>query len=241
MPEGQPAIHTDAGGRVARGGMPAGRVWVLRAGWHTGLVLSRAAVGRTLTSLFPFSPTPRFLVLGWGNRDYYVEPHPGIWTALSALFPSPSVVLVQACRCRLTMCLGPSQQLRRVIVSRTGIVKLRRYLELTLEKNHAGRLEPVAQGPFPKSEFFASGLSYDAFHTCNTWTAEALRKAGLPMTVTGVLFAFQLWEQLPKPPSQQRRHPAPTPRPNRLQGMENTILGVTTKQFAGLKIEIPAV
>ena len=178
---------------------PLRRVWVLRAGWHTGLVLPRAAIGHRLLSLFSFSPKPRFLVFGWGNRDFYMATHPGIWTVLSALFPSASVVLVQSCRHKPTVCLGPSIHLRPVAVGQNGFARLRQYLEQTLKKNPAGHLEPITQGPAPQSEFFASRLSYDAFHTCNTWTADALRRAGVPVTPNGVLFAFQLWEQLPQP------------------------------------------
>jgi uncharacterized protein (TIGR02117 family) len=184
--------------RAALGPSPL-RVWVLRVGWHTGLVLSRATTGHTLFSQFSFPPQSRFLVFGWGNRKFYTAAHPGIWTALSALFPSTSVVLVQACRRKPPVCLGTSTHLRPVTLSQKGVARLRRYLERTLKKTPAGHLEPISEGPAPQSEFFVSKLSYDAFHTCNTWTAEALSQAGLPVTSTGVLFAFQLWEQLPRP------------------------------------------
>ena len=42
--------------------------------------------------------------------------------------------------------------------------------------------------------------SYDLSHTCNTWTAEALHAAGVPMTAAGVVFAGQLLDQLRSPP-----------------------------------------
>ncbi|MHB0887352.1 DUF2459 domain-containing protein [Acidithiobacillus sp.] len=34
--------------------------------------------------------------------------------------------------------------------------------------------------------------TYDAFYTCNTWTATALHIAGLPVDPQGVLFARQV-------------------------------------------------
>jgi uncharacterized protein with von Willebrand factor type A (vWA) domain len=37
----------------------------------------------------------------------------------------------------------------------------------------------------------------DLGHTCNTWTAEALRTAGLSVNASGVLFAGQVLDQLP--------------------------------------------
>ncbi|MDE2273509.1 MAG: DUF2459 domain-containing protein, partial [Gammaproteobacteria bacterium] len=70
-------------------------------------------------------------------------------------------------------------------------------LAASLQTDAQGRPEPLAPGPDPGSEFYASGLSYDAFHTCNTWTAEALHFAGVPVSYHGLIFADQLWRQLP--------------------------------------------
>jgi hypothetical protein len=46
------------------------------------------------------------------------------------------------------------------------------------------------------SLFFAAAPKYSAVHTCNTWAAEALRAAGLPIHSRGVVFASQLWSQI---------------------------------------------
>ena len=39
--------------------------------------------------------------------------------------------------------------------------------------------------------------AFTGLHICNTWTAEALRVAGLPVSATGVVFAAQVLDQLP--------------------------------------------
>jgi len=51
-------------------------------------------------------------------------------------------------------------------------------------------------GPFSQSVFCASAGTYNLSHTCNTWTAEALRVAGLPISAAGVGFAGQVLDQL---------------------------------------------
>lgn len=171
-------------------------LWVFDAGWHTGLVLSRAEMGPSLAGLLRRSPRARYFVWGWGNRHYYMAAQPTSAMGLAALFPSRSVVLVQACRHSPAVCLFPGTRLRAVAVSRGGIGRLDDYLARSLRKGAHGDLQPIAPGPYPHSEFFASGLSYDAFHTCNTWTAEALQAAGLPVSSGGVVFAGQVWRQL---------------------------------------------
>ena len=51
-------------------------------------------------------------------------------------------------------------------------------------------------GPFPQSFFYASTKTYDLTHTCNTWTAAALRVAGLPVSEAGIVFAGQVLDQV---------------------------------------------
>ncbi|WP_414041949.1 DUF2459 domain-containing protein [Acidithiobacillus sp. M4-SHS-6] len=53
-------------------------------------------------------------------------------------------------------------------------------------------------GPYPRSKFFASPGTYDAFHTCNAWTITALKIAGYPVHPAGVIFAGQGVGQLNK-------------------------------------------
>ena len=43
---------------------------------------------------------------------------------------------------------------------------------------------------------YASNASYDATYTCNTWTLDALRAAGLPTAPFGILFADQAMTQV---------------------------------------------
>jgi hypothetical protein len=53
-----------------------------------------------------------------------------------------------------------------------------------------------APGPYPGSLYFGATPRYSAAHTCNTWAAESLRAAGLPVHAFGIVFAGQLWVQI---------------------------------------------
>lgn len=174
------------------------RLWVVRTSWHTGLALSPAEAGPALTSLVPPTSRIRYLVFGWGARRFYLSHHPTSGMALAALFPSRSVMLVEPCRRKLELCLGSATHLDAVRITRTGLLRLRIYLRHSFTKGPGGETVPLRSGPTFHSEFFASGLDYDAFHTCNTWTAQALAAAGLPVTSAGVMFAYQVWSQLPR-------------------------------------------
>lgn len=173
------------------------QIWVLDSGWHTGLILSRAELGPTLTRLLQPARDAHYLMFGWGNRRFYMASNPTFGMDIAALFPSQSVVLVEGCATAPRACYSPEVQLQTVSVTASGLERLDAYLAASLQTDAQGRPEPLAPGPDPGSEFYASGLSYDAFHTCNTWTAEALHFAGVPVSYHGLIFADQLWRQLP--------------------------------------------
>lgn len=174
------------------------QLWILDSGWHTGLILPRNELGAALADLAQDMPAARYFVFGWGNRKFYMAPRPSVLTGLGALFPSRSAVLVGTCDVPPPACFDNRVRLDSFAVSRAGVARLDHFLARSLRRNAAGGFEPMGPGPDPGSEFFASPLSYDALHTCNTWTAQALHVAGLPVSDQGVIFAGQLWRQVAK-------------------------------------------
>ncbi len=166
-------------------------------GWHTGLIVRPQSLGRLWPNLRPWFPHARYLLIGWGNRRFYMAPHPGLRAALAALVPSRSVLLVQglhAAPSRSPALYGT--RIRWLCLSRTGLHRLADDLNDSFKRQRAGQLVPVGPEPSTNGEFFASTGIYDAVHTCNTWVAAALHAGGLPVRARGVLFATQVMRQL---------------------------------------------
>src|SRR5262249_51415410 len=69
-------------------------LYVISGGWHTEIGLPVAAVGGSVAALRPAFAGARFLVFGWGARDYYMARNPGIGELLRAIVPGPAVMLV---------------------------------------------------------------------------------------------------------------------------------------------------
>jgi uncharacterized protein (TIGR02117 family) len=166
-------------------------IYVLHGGWHTELALSVQLIDGPLAALYRDFPAARTLVFGWGARDYYMAQNPGLADAMRALSPGPAVMLVTG----LPAAPAPSENAFILFVSRPGMVRLSHWLWNELAKDAAGP-QRISAGPYPESVFYAATGSYDASHTCNTWTAEALRVAGLPVTTAGTVFADQVTAQL---------------------------------------------
>lgn len=187
---------TDAGAAAPAFAAPdGGLVYVIAGSWHTEVALPRAEIAgklRRLAAEFPGSP---YLIFGWGAHDFYMAPHPGLADALRAAVPGPAVVLVIPLAVAPTAYLGPGA-VWALPASRSSLARLSRYLWDEIAKDPDGSPLRAGPGPYPRSVFYVSTGTYDAAHTCNTWTALALRAAGLPVTAAGVVFPGQLTRQL---------------------------------------------
>jgi hypothetical protein len=75
---------------------------------------------------------------------------------------------------------------------------LQTFIARSLQADDGGMFIVAAPGPYGGSVYFNSELKYSAFHTCNTWVAEGLRSAALPVRSRGTLFAGQVWRQVVK-------------------------------------------
>jgi uncharacterized protein (TIGR02117 family) len=169
-------------------------VFVIARGWHTDIGLPVEQIPLPLAVVAQDFPGARFLVFGFGERAYYMSHEETLGQTLSALFPSLSVVLITGLRAPPSDAFGAGNTVAlRPPQGDAG--RAASFIWHTLEKQHDGALRRLADGPYPGSIFYASSKTYDAFYNCNTWTARALRSAGLPINPRGVLFVGQVMGQ----------------------------------------------
>jgi uncharacterized protein (TIGR02117 family) len=141
-------------------------------------------------------PTARYVVFGWGAHDYYMSQDPGSGDLLRAAASGPAVMLVIPLEISPEAFFGASNVFA-VPAPREGIQRLAQFLWDYLAVDKEGPPRRIGAGLYSQSVFFASAGTYSLGHTCNTWTAEALRTAGLPVNAADVVFAGQVLDQLP--------------------------------------------
>ena len=99
----------------------------------------------------------------------------------AVLWPSPAVLHVVGFD-------GPVPQFFRqreiveILLSARGFQRLAAFIGDAYAKDGAGRTMVLGQGQYANSRFYAAREKYSLLKTCNTWTARALRSAGLPIT-----------------------------------------------------------
>ncbi len=185
--------------------VPAGEamIYVVDRGWHTDLGLPVDEVTGPLASLELQFPGIRFMVFGFGERRFYMARNAGSGGMLAALFPSESAILMTALRAPPAEAFG-DQHVVTLHLPRSGFERIAMQLWSDLQRTPDGSVVRLADGPYVGSVFYASGQTYDAFHTCNTWTALMLRDGGFPIN-THVLFADQVMQQVTQIAAMQTR------------------------------------
>jgi uncharacterized protein (TIGR02117 family) len=161
-------------------------IHVVSNGWHTGIVVARAAlpVGAVPEATdFPDAP---YLEFGWGDAEYYPAPSPTLGMAVVHLVGLPAH----------PRDVFPTAEVVELRLSPAGFQRLVDYLDDTFARGDAERAQASAPGLYRFSLFYPAKGEFHLFNTCNTWTARALEAAGWPVQVSGTLRAEDLMAQI---------------------------------------------
>lgn len=172
------------------------RLYVISNGWHTEIALPAQALAGPLEVVRKAFPEARYFAFGWGERAFYMSPDPTWTEALRALLPARAVLLVLGLGIAPPHAFEAGIRVTSLAVSPSGLSALRGFVWRSFATTRSGSLQRLGPGPYPSSAFYAASGTYDGAHTCNTWTAGALQRAGLPVSAQGVVFAGQVMRQL---------------------------------------------
>ena len=160
-----------------RAGEPVRSIYVINHGaLHTGLAVQRSDIPPGIWRANRDYARSKYLEVGWGDDDGYRKPLT-VGIAAKALTGSRRTVLLadgfNAVREKVN---SPSFTVIQVDLSDRGFAGLCRHIERTYALDESGRPIRLEKG------WYRARGTYSAFHTCNTWAAEGLRRAGCPIT-----------------------------------------------------------
>jgi Protein of unknown function (DUF2459) len=180
----------------------SGFIYVARRGWHIDIGFAVAALEPPLRSLAAQFPGARYVFFGFGDKHYLLAKNRNGPVLLGALWPGPGMLLVTALNSTPEAAFG-AEHVIAVAVTTSQVRGAQAFIQQSLKQqsleqqsSEPNAVVPYAQGPYEGSLYFAATPTYSAFHTCNTWVAEALKTAPLPIHSAGVIFAGQLWGQV---------------------------------------------
>jgi len=185
----QRAVEAPSGAAASRTS-----IIVARRGWHIDIGFRTADVQGPLASLSAQFVHSQYVFFGFGDRHYLVANNKNFPGLMAALWPEGGVILVTMLRATSEEAFGTGHAISLTVNSAEALAAQAFVWNSLLKADGV----PVfyREGPYAGSLFFAAVPKYSAVHTCNTWAAEGLRAAGLPIHSRGVLFASQLWSQI---------------------------------------------
>ncbi len=187
-------------GTPPRSGAPGGAIaarphelYVVRRGWHVDIGFPVSGLHAPLAVVNARLPGARFVLFGFGDRRYLMTRDQGSCTGLAALWPGPGLILVTGLATTPALAFS-ERQVIRIEVTAAGELAAEEFVWRSMAEGDAP-VEPVATGPYDGSVYFGARPRYSGVYTCNTWAAEVLRAAGLPVRSSGVVLAGQIWRQ----------------------------------------------
>ena len=201
------AAGTDAGAGAAAS-TKSGVIYVVRRGWHMDIGFAAADLQPPLNAVAAQFPQVRYLFFGFGDQHYLLAKDRNAPVSLGALWPGPGMILATALASSPQAAFGAAH-VATLFVTDRQVRDIQAFVWYSLDRQSAeqgGGVKPYAPGPYEDSLFFAATPRYSGLHTCNTWAAESLRDAALPVHSAGVIFAGQLWTQVRRLEKNQSAH-----------------------------------
>ena len=167
---------------------PKIRIYVLNNGVHTDVVLPVKADAFDWQTIFPktqflqASPAADLIAFGWGDAEFYLQTPS--WselkfsTALRALTGSNQALLHVD---YLASSQLPDQRFPLDLTTQQ-YRQLRLYILHSLQRPEAGAQLRFAKGYGESDAFFPASGTYSPIYTCNSWTGNALRQAGVKVS-----------------------------------------------------------
>jgi uncharacterized protein (TIGR02117 family) len=192
-----PGASTDAGPPVV--------VYVIKRSWHTDLGFAVSDLHPPLAGIRTQLTGARYLLFGFGDRHYLIDHGGSTQGLLGAVWPGSGVVLVTGLDATPEAAFGAAGVIRLTLSAKQAL-RLEAFVWGTLATG-IDAASVLGAGPYDASYYYAATQSYSGAHTCNTWTAEGLRAAGLPIHSFAVAFSGQVWRQVRSLQRQQNAAP----------------------------------
>jgi hypothetical protein len=159
-------------------GPPVTTIDVVERGWHTDVCVQVQDVPDLQAWLAQDFVGATHLCFGFGEREFAMTREHSILATLSALWPGRGAILMTVLR-------------DTPVAGKAGLAA---YLDQSVQRDKLSHPVRLGDGPYAGSLYFGATANYAGYYTCNTWTADALRSAQLPVDGT-ILFASTVFRQ----------------------------------------------
>ena len=167
-------------------------VFVAHDNWHSAILLRKSDIPTRLVPEIKDSPDAELIEFSWGDKDYFPAEKGGVRLALkAAFFSSGSVLHVVGYQGQVEK-IFPEAEIIEISLSEKGLERLIKFISDTFSRPQPGAAAEGRKGFPPTGWFYPAEGKFSILRTCNTWVAEALNAAGLPINPSGIITAASL-------------------------------------------------
>ena len=177
-------------------GNNVGTVFIVHDAWHAAIVIKKVDIPAVALPELRDFPSAEYLEFSWGDRDYFPAPDGGLGLALKAAFWSSGSILHVVGFKDGVQNAYPNAEIIEIPLSEEGFQRMVKFISDTFSRPHSPMPAEARPGLFSNGRFYAAEGKFSLFRTCNTWVAEALSAAGLPIRPSHVITAGNLSDQL---------------------------------------------
>jgi uncharacterized protein (TIGR02117 family) len=171
-------------------------VFIVHDAWHAAIVIKKVDIPAVVLPELRDFPSAEYLEFSWGDRDYFPAPDGGLGLALKAAFWSSGSILHVVGFKDAVQNAYPNAEIIEIPLSEEGFQRMVKFIADTFSRPHPPTPAEARPGLFSNGRFYAAEGKFSLFRTCNTWVAEALSAAGLPIRPSHAITAGNLSDQL---------------------------------------------
>jgi uncharacterized protein (TIGR02117 family) len=153
-------------------------VFVVRHGWHAGVVVERKDLVALVPSLAADIGEEGPVEIGWGEERFYQARSTTLGMALRAVLqPNPSVLQVVPLS-RPAREYFADSEVAEVQLGDEGYRALVAFVAESFTRRPAQEVVRLSPSLYGGGWFYRAEGSFHAFNTCNTWVARAIESGG---------------------------------------------------------------
>ena len=161
-------------------------VFITTNGVHTNIILPAKNNNFDWNSYLKIKNTDKYLAFGWGDKEFYMNTPS--WadlkftTAFKAAFlPTEPIMQVYTFSKNPTV----NEQTIKLILTDEQFKKLSFYVLRSFKKNEKNQINEIVPNKkyYFRVKFYPAKGKYSIFKTCNNWTNQGLKQAGIKNAV----------------------------------------------------------
>jgi len=161
-------------------------IYIKSNGVHTDLVLPIKSDLKDWSEKIKFEniqskdSTHQFLAFGWGDKGFYLDTPEWSDLKFSTAFKAAFNLGTSAMHTTFYKQIQETENCVKIEISKKQYQKLISFIEASFQYDTNGDPIFIEAATYGKNDsFYVANRTYNLFYTCNTWTNQALKKAGL--------------------------------------------------------------